>query len=163
MLRADHCRGLALLALALAVLAPRAASAGCDTQADRDAVAAIRALGEERCNCADATSIGSYKRCVAGVANEQVLAGNLPSYCRLVVIRCAARSICGRRSALSVTCCRINHRGIRRCRVVGHPGLCRTPAGGIGCVTSAQSCCDACATGCATTSTTTTTTSTTIP
>lgn len=166
MYRHDRRRGLTLLALAATLLAPVRGWAGCDSLADRDAVAATRALAESLCDCATATTVGSYSRCVRGVAFNEIAAGRLPLQCKPIVTRCAVRSTCGRRSEQAVTCVRTNHLGKASCKVVGLPALCRAPAGGLGCVMAEESCCDALAVGCApnTTSTTaSTSTTTTVP
>jgi len=154
-----------MLALTVGMVASGRAWAICDTAADHQAVAETRALADERCPCATFTRSGDYKTCVRRVVTEQLLNANLPLQCKSVVMRCAARSICGRRSGQAVACCRTDSRGFKSCRVQSLPSQCVSPAGGIACISSASSCCDGCQPGfgcSATTSTTTSTTTTTI-
>src|SRR5712691_4614241 len=73
---------------------------------DADQVASVRATAAEQCDCASATDHGRYENCVHRVANAAVRAGSLRHECRDSVVRCAERSTCGRKHA--VTCCRTN-------------------------------------------------------
>jgi hypothetical protein len=69
-------------------------AARCEAQAEIDA----------RCSCTNASNHGRYVRCVAHATKKLV-----PGHCRGAVVRCAARSGCGRsRSApceIEGTCC----------------------------------------------------------
>src|SRR5579862_442756 len=143
------------VALLLAVLAPKAAVARCgDAPGDAAAVAAARSSIDEMCDCSDATPHGQYVRCAVSVVRTAVLTGHLPSYCKGAVVRCAARSICGK--AGFVTCCRTTATGATSCKIKRDPALCVAPVGGEACVGVFPSCCDACTdSGCATTTTTT--------
>jgi hypothetical protein len=150
-----------LLALALSLVGVQRARAGCDSTEDLAKLADARALAAMRCDCATAESHGSYINCVKRVANEEAAALRLPVVCKSLMLRCAGRSICGRRSGQAVTCCRTNFLGYAKCRVKSLASQCRAPAGGTACVTNAESCCEACAQGCASSTTTTPTTTTT--
>jgi hypothetical protein len=158
MLRIDGGRRVLVVALAFALFGAARAWAGCDTAADMDALQKARDLATQNCPCDAAATLGSYIRCVRTVAFQEVAAGRLPLQCKTVMTKCAARSTCGRRSDQAVTCVRTNHLGKASCKVVGLPALCRPFAGGIGCTTTEDSCCDALAVGCTTTTTSTTTT-----
>jgi hypothetical protein len=147
-----------MVALTAVIAASGSAWAICDTAEDRQAVAETRALADVECECASFTRLGDYKTCVRRVVTEQLLAGNLPLQCKSVVMRCAARSTCGRRSGQAVACCRTDYRGFRSCRIQSLPSQCVTTAGGTACVSSATSCCDACQPGFGCTPSTTTTT-----
>ena len=137
-----------LLLAALVVATGRLSSAACT---DPGAVASTRAAAESQCHCATATSHGEYVRCVAAVAKADA---SLPSDCRSAVIRCAARSTCGKPGF--VTCCRTSSKGTTACARKSTAAKCVAHRGGSVCVGLYSSCCDACAaTGCATTTTTT--------
>jgi len=83
---------------------------GMRQRAERSAdVAAVRAAAGQQCDCAGAANHGEYVRCVAGVANEAVAQGMLQPTCRGGIVRCAARSTCGRDGF--VTCCRTSASG----------------------------------------------------
>lgn len=148
------CIPLALLAFAF----PRLVSAAC---ADPAAVAATRAQAELVCPCATATTHGAYVRCVADVARVAADHGDLPNGCRGAVVRCAAKSTCGRPGFF--TCCRTKASGQTSCSRKSDASRCRAPSGGHACVGSAASCCDACTAGGCTNPTTSTTTTTTVP
>jgi hypothetical protein len=136
--------------LVLAAVAPALAACG-DRSGDRQAVAAIRAAAGA-CDCATTAGHGAYVRCVAAVANGAVRDGRLRARCRAAVVRCAARSTCGRSSA--VTCCSGG-----KCSIRAGAAACIAPSGGSACVGDQPSCCDACGSaGCAPATSTTTTT-----
>ena len=81
----------AVLALGVLVLAgrtPVAANDGTDCEAAR---CAAQAAIDAACPCEDASNHGRYVRCVIRAAKE-----NVPKECRGAVVRCAARSTCGR-------------------------------------------------------------------
>jgi hypothetical protein len=119
-----------------------------DDFGDVCAVASARAAAAASCDCAGAPSHMAYVSCASQVADDQVAAGQLPARCTGDVVRCEARSTCGRAGA--VTCCRTNARGTVRCAIKHDPGSCRAPRGGGACVGPRPSCCDACTpTGCA--------------
>ncbi len=134
------------LALILSSVTVRAACT------DVAAVAATRAAAASACPCASAASHGSYVSCVAGVARAAADHGPLPRECKSAVVKCAARSTCGRPSF--VTCCRIRTHGIT-CQTVNTAGACTAKGGTVG---ACASCCDACTGGCPTSTTTSTTT-----
>jgi hypothetical protein len=84
--------------------------------ADRALIAAARAAVESRCDCAAAGRHAAYMRCVVQAAKLQVVTERLSKKQLHEVMRCAARSTCGRAGA--VTCCRTNRRGRTRCAVM---------------------------------------------
>src|SRR5437867_1534511 len=83
--------------------APPEPPCGADS-GDTEATAATRAAVAAQCDCATAHGRGRYLGCVAHVANGAVGQGFLRAPCRDQVMRCAARSTCGRKGF--VTCCR---------------------------------------------------------
>jgi hypothetical protein len=154
-----HC----VLGFGLVLASTGIASAKCTDDA---AVAAARAAAEAECGCATASNHGQYVSCVAGVAKALADSGDLPRECKGEVVRCAARSTCGKPGA--VTCCRIDRRGKVKCSTKSSAEKCKAPKGGQACVGTAASCCDSCGAGspdgsfvCETTTTTTTTSTTT--
>src|SRR5437867_6557807 len=127
----------------------RADGAGCGSEAsDESDVAAVRATAGQQCPCAGADNHGQYVSCVAGVASDAVANGNLREQCQGDVVRCAARSTCGREGF--VACCRTTASGRTLCGTKRDASACRAPRGGDACVSNAASCCDACtaAAGC---------------
>lgn len=138
--------GSAAIVLTLLVVgAPHVASARCDPSGDDAAdVAAARAAIHASCGCEDARDHRSYVRCAraaakAALANESCLAP---------VLRCEARSTCGRPGA--VACCQTTAMGVTRAGIKGQASACRAPRGGSACVSPNASVCDACtAAGCA--------------
>lgn len=145
---------LALTALLALPIASTAGAACGDQPGDAGAVAMARALAATRCDCATAPSHGQHVRCVGAVAREALRARTLPERCVAQVVRCAARSTCGRPGA--VTCCRTDAAGATRCRVKRSAAGCWPPRGGSACVGTEASCCDSCTTGCLPVTTTTT-------
>ena len=89
--------GLSVL-LSLMVVLPGAAmaqgnSAACGTQpGDADQIAAVRAMAEEQCDCASASSHDEYVSCVDEVTEAAVEGGSLRSQCSGAVMQCAAQS-----------------------------------------------------------------------
>jgi hypothetical protein len=133
-----------LLALTVAlVMSAGPAFAACDSPEDIQAVADTRALADTRCNCVTALTHGEYVRCVARVANEEVVAGRLDRFCRRPIVKCAAKSTCGRPQGY-YPCCRTDRYGKTRCKV-RLPSQCRAGLAGSACwSTTVASCCDAC-------------------
>jgi len=143
-----------LAAAVLVVAHARGAAARCGAES-ADAVAAARAQVETDCGCARAASHALYVQCALGVARARVANGLLPKSCKRSVKRCAAKSVCGKRNA--VTCC-ITRKGRTKCRIKTKAAKCLAKGG---CVGIFPSCCDACtATGCRTVSGPTSTTTT---
>jgi hypothetical protein len=135
------CALVAPVMLAAAAVSARAACS------DPAAVAATRAAAEATCPCASATNHGQYVKCVAGVAKAAVAAQTLPANCKGAVVKCAARSTCGK--AGFVTCCRTKGT-VTKCSTKSGAAACKAPKGGTACVGVHPSCCDACTTtGCA--------------
>ncbi len=134
----------------LLVLAARQSSFGACT--DPAAVAATRATADQVCTdmgtgCATATH-GAYVSCVAVQAKAAVKRGTLPKQCRGRVVKCAARSTCGKPGL--VACCRTTKKGKTACRFKP-AAKCTAPKPGAACIGTVPSCCDACGTrGCAT-------------
>jgi hypothetical protein len=144
------------LGLCLVLAAASVARATCDptTDPDKTDIANARAAVAANCDCAGATSAGAYKSCAAQQADTTLV----NKTCARVVKRCAARSTCGRPSA--VTCCVTKTTGTK-CKIKRDAAHCTAPAGATACVGSYASCCDACSAGSCATATTTTTSSTT--
>jgi hypothetical protein len=154
----------ALAAAVLLLLPARIVHAsGCVAPADLAAVAAVRALVAQQCDCATALSPGVYRRCASAVATVAVTQGRLSPECLSTVRRCASKAVCGRPGA--VACCRTTASGHKKCTIKRTAATCRAPSGGSACVSDAPSCCDACGAGggCATTTTTAAATTTTSP
>jgi hypothetical protein len=128
-----------ILTSALLLAYNSTAQAAC---ADPAALAALRGLVQQQCDCANAASPRSYKACATAVAAAAVADGRLPSSCRGDAARCAAKSTCGRPGA--VTCCRRTASGAKSCSVKPSAGQCVAPPGGSACAGVFASCCDAC-------------------
>jgi len=124
-----------------------AAAAHAEPCADPAAIAALRQAAETQCACGAATGHRSYMSCVSRVAHEAVVAGVLSSRCKAAVIRCAHRSVCGKRG--SVTCCRTTPNGMTTCAIRRSARACLThaPKGGHAYLSSSPSVCDACPEG----------------
>ena len=153
--------GRVFLAAALLAFGQQRSFAACT---DPAAVAATRAAADQACTsmamgCSTAKSHGEYVSCVAHQAKAAVKAGTLPKQCKGTVVKCAAKSTCGKPGF--VTCCRTTKKGNTACAITPHAARCRAPKHGAACVGSVPSCCDACAEGACATNATTTTTSTT--
>jgi len=136
-----------LLTASLLVLAPSGASAKCgDNVGDNAAVAAARGQVEADCPCPSFTKHGEYVKCAKTVANDRVDAMLLPKNCKGSVVKCAAKSTCGKPGF--VTCCRTNSKGKTKCSTKKDASKCKVPKGGSACVGTLPSCCDACTAGC---------------
>src|SRR5207249_6993685 len=120
-----------LLAAVLSVPATAVASCG-DDPGDAAAVASTRAAVETDCDCASASSHGAYLRCVVQKVRTAVSSRELRRDCKGSVIRCAARSTCGRPGA--VTCCGANASGDKSCKVKRHLAHCDAAHDGTACV-----------------------------
>jgi hypothetical protein len=126
---------LPLLAALLAVLVSAVLSyAKCDPTTDPDAsdIANARAAVAANCDCAGATSRGSYMSCAAEQANTVLVNKS----CAGAVKKCAAHSICGK-PAGAVTCCYTTTTGTK-CRIKKDAAHCK------GTVGTCTSCCDGC-------------------
>ncbi len=141
------------MAAALVVLGARGAAARCgDQSADAQGLAEAHTQVEAECSCASAANHHRYVACAVGVARRRVASGLLSKSCTRSVKRCAAKSVCGKRGA--VTCC-LTRKGSTRCKIKKKAATCLAKGG---CVGLFSSCCDACtATGCRARPTTTTT------
>jgi hypothetical protein len=143
-----HARRFAGVLVAVLVLLTRHAGlAACN---DPAAFATARATTEQACagmgtGCATATSHAAYVSCVAAQAKAAVKAGTLPKKCKNAVVKCAAKSTCGKSGF--VACCRTTKKGKTACGIKPS-AKCTTPKGGP-CPGSPLSCCDSCgASGC---------------
>jgi hypothetical protein len=93
-------RKLAMTVAALVIGLPALAVAGHpDCEAARCAVQAAIAA---KCPCEGATNHGRYVSCVAHVVKQLSQDGTVPTNCNGKVVRCSAKSICGK--AGFVTC-----------------------------------------------------------
>src|SRR5882724_6003366 len=150
--------GRVFLAAALLAFGQQRSFAACT---DSAAVVATRAASDQACTskgtgCSTAKSHGEYVSCVAHQAKAAVKAGTLPKQCKGTVVKCAAKSTCGKPGF--VTCCRTTKQGNPACAITPRAARCTAPKHGAACVGSVPSCCDVCAEGaCATNATTTTT------
>jgi len=136
-------RALVLSILGSLVLGGAPARAACDSPADLLAVANTRNLAEQQCTCELAVNHGDYVRCVARVANGEVQHQRLDRFCRRPVVKCAAKSTCGRPPG-QFPCCRTDRFGTTRCKV-RLPDQCRAGLAGTACQSLTKaSCCDAC-------------------
>jgi hypothetical protein len=127
------------------VFATPRAYAKCDaTGADAGDIANARAQVALNCNCAGSTNHGAFVKC----ATQQAKANLMNQSCMGQVVRCAARSTCGKPGF--VTCCRTSANGQTKCSTKSGMDKCKAPNGGSSCVAlGIPSCCDACsATGC---------------
>lgn len=131
--------GIGVLAVAIGAMAPGVASAKKCSDA---AVAAARAAAEAQCDCTGSSNHGQYVKCVGDVAKQMASTGALPQECKSELTRCAAKSTCGKEGA--VTCCRVDRRGKVRCSIKKSADKCQPPSGGVSCLGSSTSCCDAC-------------------
>lgn len=153
-------------AFAVALLLPLAspAVAGADKGGPRavsceTARCAVEAVLEQSCPCDGAINHGQHVRCVARALRQLAADGTIPRRCRGAIVRCAARSICGKPAF--VAC----ERPGAICRIAPSMDVCE---GAGGTVLDQASCCAACPTTTTTTVTTTTvpdtsTTTTTVP
>ncbi len=134
-----------MLAVGLGVLTASVAHAKCDpTGADAADIANARAAVAANCNCAGATNHGSYVKCAADQARTTLVNQS----CRGAVVKCAARSTCGKPNF--VTCCRTSAKGVTKCSTKSSAARCTAPKGGSACAGLKSSCCDACtSSGCA--------------
>src|SRR5438876_902450 len=112
---------------------------------DTDELASVRATAADQCDCAGAGDHGRYVNCVAHVADAAVRSGSLRKACRDSVMRCATKSVCGKKD--SVTCCLTDARGNAKCSIKHSAAECKAPHGGTACVGQVPSCCDACGAG----------------
>jgi len=140
--------GFALAVAMTLCLAPRAFGDACslsasDLQTKRAGYdAACAAMSPPR-GCTTAGNHGRYVSCIAQQAKADT---SLPNSCRGAVVKCAAKSTCGKSS---FTCCRTKN-GVTKCTTKSSMSGCTPPKGGMVCVGKHASCCDACtATGCA--------------
>ena len=114
----------------------------------RDAgdIATARAALAANCTCdpTGAVNHGQYVKC----ASEQAKMTLVNQSCHGAVVKCAARSTCGKPGF--VTCCRTTSKGTTKCSTKSGADKCKPPKGGTACAGIFASCCDACtATGCA--------------
>jgi hypothetical protein len=141
-----------LLALLIVLLRASGAAGSCDpsTDPDRADIANTRAAVAAGCDCASAPSHRDYVKCAATIAAGALVNAD----CQQAVRACAKRSTCGREGAVS--CCRTTAKAVTKCSIKRDAGSCRAPSGGMACLGSGSSCCDACLSGCPVSTTTTT-------
>ena len=112
---------------------------------------AITQAVADACPCDAAVPHRSHVKCVSRAVKELLVAQGLPKECKPSIVRCAARSTCGRPGAVA---CRIPTSGeTGRCRIRKSAERCTLRAG----TPDIGTCCSSCPT---TTSTSTSTTST---
>jgi hypothetical protein len=108
---------------------------------DTPALAHLRAEIVAACDCANASSHGAFVRCartrLALISPEFLLRP-----CRQTTLKSLARSVCGRRGA--ITCCRTNAKGLHRCVVKSDAAHCTAPPGGSASLGVSENCDDAC-------------------
>lgn len=61
----------------------------------------------DNCSCDDARNHGQYVKCVGQIIRSLSRAGNIPKRCKGKLVRCAARSTCGKEGF--VTCNRVEY------------------------------------------------------
>jgi hypothetical protein len=114
---------------------------GCPCGVDDPGFADLRTEISAACECGNASSHGAFMRC-ARARLALVSPDRLLSVCRTKVLRCLARSVCGKHGA--VTCCRTNSKGLERCVIKADAAHCTAPAGGAASLGVSENCCDAC-------------------
>lgn len=115
---------------------------------DDAAIAATRELIASGCDCAGASTHGSYVQCARQTVLAAVSSGNLSHSCASQILGCARKSTCGTPNA--VVCCRTSANGHTHSSVARSADHCVAPPSGNACVGSYSSACDACvASGCA--------------
>jgi hypothetical protein len=105
----------------------------------------IRAAIEAQCDCAGAPDHGAYVRCATQIAKSAFKSGTLSKQCKAAVVKCAARSTCGKSGF--VTCCRTTAKGQTKCSIKRDAAHCKAPKHGTACPGQQPSCCDACGSG----------------
>ena len=132
-----------LVAFSALFLVASQAQAKCgDAVGDDAAVAAARVQANADCPCASFDNHGQYVKCVKGVAIARADNMTLPKNCKGSVIKCAAKSTCGKPGF--VTCCKTTATGKVKCATKPSAAKCTPPSGGSACVSGQSSCCDAC-------------------
>jgi hypothetical protein len=146
----------AALFVLVASAVPGHAKCDATTDPDKSDVANARAVVAVNCDCAGASTHGAYVSCAVQQAKPVLVNKS----CARSVKKCASRSTCGRRHA--VTCCLTTTAGAK-CKIKRDAAHCAARQGSVGTCTS---CCDAYGSpaggpGCPLPTTTTTTTTTT--
>ena len=138
-----------LACLAVWVLLLTASFARARTTCPPEVLPAARALVEAQCDCAGATHISSYVRCIAHAAHRAAHAGTIPRACQGAIKKCASHSTCGRAGFFA--CCTTNSSGHTSCAIREGAKSCHKQGSrGAACISPHASCCDACtASGCA--------------
>ncbi|HYC55700.1 MAG TPA: DUF6351 family protein [Candidatus Binatia bacterium] len=132
---ADRTLVLAMIAALVALLSASSSALACQPTSEPDSsdIAAARAAVASACECSDTTRRRDYLRC----ANEQARAWLANDSCLPFVKRCASRSTCGKRDA--VTCCTTSNAG-PRCRTMRGAERCEAVGGTV---SACSSTCDA--------------------
>src|SRR6266705_3368695 len=125
--------GRVLPAAALLAFGQQRSFAACTEPA---AVAATRAAADQACTskgmrCSTAKSHGEYVSCVAHQATAAVKAWTQPKQCRGTLVKCAAKSTCGKPGF--VTCCRPTKKGNTACAITPGAARCTAPKHGAAC------------------------------
>ena len=134
-----------LVAFSALFLVASQAQAKCgDNVGDEAAVAAARAAANAACDCDSFTNHGQYVKCVKDIAIARTKTDPplLPKNCKGSVIKCAAKSTCGKPGF--VTCCKTSSTGKVKCSTKPNASKCTPPSNGSACVSGQSSCCDAC-------------------
>jgi len=127
-----------LLGIAFLCSTARFGFAMCDPAgADAADIAAARAAIAANCDCAGAPTHGAYVSCAAGQAQTTLVNKS----CQGKVVRCAARSTCGKPGF--VVCCRADAAGMLKCSTKSGCDHCMPPDGGSACCSTETSCCGA--------------------
>jgi hypothetical protein len=103
---------------------------------------AIRAEISTACPCDASASHGDFVRCARAILEGATATGRLLPGCEKAILKCEAKSICGRPGA--VTCCRTSAKGIGKCLVKRDLTHCKAPVGGTVVLGASATCCDAC-------------------
>ena len=89
---------LRLVILGLLLLLPGTSRAVCSSNActDLPAIENVRAVVASACDCSGADSHGKYVKCAKEIVKSAIANGQLPRTCKKPVVRCEARSTCGK-------------------------------------------------------------------
>jgi len=90
---------------------------------DQPAVQAVRDEIRTLCDCSGADKPKTYKKCAKSLVKAAVAGGVLPKGCKRGVMKCEAKSICGRSGA--VACCATKRNGKVKARIAKSPEKCR--------------------------------------
>jgi hypothetical protein len=97
------------LGLVLSLSGPAGAACSSNTCTDLAAIDNIRAVVSAACDCSAADSHGKYVKCAKTVLKAAVKDGTLPDTCKKPVLKCEAKSTCGKPK--SKICCVTSSKG----------------------------------------------------